>query len=93
MSIPVNLSSPEDEGLAALEEKGVKARYASVERILELPGDKIEWRMATSSSAGGVVPQFINDLAVPEEISKVALNLLVLGSSLTVYLIRMCLYF
>ena len=75
VSIPINLSSPEDEDLAALEEKGVKARYASVERILELPGDKVEWRMATSSSAGGLIPQFINDLAVPGAVAKVLLDL------------------
>lgn len=77
MSIPVNLSSPEDEGLAALEEKGVKGRYASAERILELPGDKVEWRMAVSSSAGGLVPQFIADFALPETVSRVWLISLV----------------
>ena len=65
MSIPITLSSPEDEDLAALEEKSVKGRYASVERILELPGDKIEWRMALSSSPGGLIPQFITDSVVP----------------------------
>jgi len=70
VSIPINLSSPEDETLAALEEKGVKGRYASVERILELPGDKVEWRMATCSSAGGLIPQFLTDFALPEAVSK-----------------------
>jgi hypothetical protein len=75
VSIPINLSSPEDEALAALEEKGVKARYASVERILELPGDKVEWRMATASSAGGLIPQFLTDFALPEAVSKVILNI------------------
>lgn len=71
MSIPINLSSPEDEDLAALEEKGVKGRYASIERILELPGDKVEWRMATSSSAGGLIPQFITDAVLAEAVSRV----------------------
>lgn len=75
VSIPIDLSSPEDEALAALEEKGVKGRYASVERILELPGDKVEWRMATCSSARGLIPQFLTDLALPEAISKVVLNI------------------
>ena len=74
VSIPINLSPTEDEELAALEEKGVKARYASVERILELPDDRVEWRMATSSSAGGLVPQFMNNFALPGAISKVVLN-------------------
>jgi len=75
VSVPITLSSPEDEDLAVLEEKGVKGRYASVERILELPGDKIEWRMALSSSPGGLIPQFITDSVVPQEVSKVRLNL------------------
>lgn len=71
MSIPITLSSPEDENLAALEEKGVKGRYASVERILELPGDKVEWRMAAASSAGGLIPQPVTDFAMPEAVSRV----------------------
>ena len=74
MSVPISLSSPEDEELATLEEKGVKGRYASVERILELPGDRVEWRMALASSPGGLIPQFITDSVVPQEVSKVGLN-------------------
>jgi len=70
VSIPITLSSPEDEDLAALEEKGVKGRYASVERILELPGDKVEWRMAAASSAGGLIPQSITDFVMPEAVSR-----------------------
>ena len=75
VSVPIDLSSPEDEDLATLEEKGVKGRYASVERILELPGDKVEWRMALSSSPGGLIPEFITHSVVPQEVSKVGLNL------------------
>lgn len=73
VSVPISLSSPEDEELAALEEKGVKGRYASVERILELPGDRVEWRMALASSPGGLIPQFITDSVVPQEVSKVGM--------------------
>ena len=72
VSIPINLSSPEDNDLAAFEEKGVKGSYASVERILELSDGGVEWRMATSSSAGGLVPQFVNDIVLPEVVSKVS---------------------
>ena len=79
MSIPINLSSPEDEALAALEEKGVKGHYAGVERILELPGDKVEWRMATTSSAGGLIPQFLTDFVLAETVSKVILSILMRG--------------
>lgn len=77
VSVPIALSSPEDDDLAALEEKGVKGRYASVERILELPGDKVEWRMAVSGSSGGLIPQFIADSVMPKEVSKVGLSLVI----------------
>ena len=63
--------------LAALEEKGVKGRYASVERILELPGDKVEWRVAAASSAGGLIPQFITDHVMPEALARVCLRFLI----------------
>ena len=79
MSIPIDLSSPEDEALAALEEEGVKGRCASLQRILELPGDKIEWRMATTSSAGGLIPQFVTDSVLPEAVSKVIPSILMGG--------------
>ncbi|KAF9642868.1 hypothetical protein BDM02DRAFT_3124087 [Thelephora ganbajun] len=70
VSIPIDLSSPEDQDLAALEEKGVKGRYASVERILGLPGDKVEWRMAASSSAGGLIPQVLTDFVMTGAVSR-----------------------
>ncbi|KAF7304955.1 DUF3074 domain-containing protein [Mycena kentingensis (nom. inval.)] len=56
VSIPVDLSG--DQELAKLEEKGVRGRYVSVERLLELPDGTTEWRMATSSTPGGSIPTF-----------------------------------
>lgn len=53
VSIPIDLTGDE---LAKLEEKGVKGRYVSVERIMELEDGNIEWRMATSSTPGGSIP-------------------------------------
>ncbi|KAJ7046974.1 hypothetical protein C8F04DRAFT_1062339 [Mycena alexandri] len=47
VSIPVDLT--DDQDLVKLEEKGVKGRYVSIERLLELEDGSIEWRMATSS--------------------------------------------
>ncbi|KAH9981332.1 hypothetical protein BGW80DRAFT_1471900 [Lactifluus volemus] len=67
ISIPVDLSS--DPELANLEEKGVKGRYVSVERITELPNGKTEWRMATSSSPGGRIPALVVDKTMPGTIS------------------------
>ena len=72
VSIPVDLSA--DPSLAKLEEKGVKARYVSVEELKELPDGKVEWRMATASRAEGFIPQFLTERAVPGSISHVSLH-------------------
>ena len=69
MSIPVDVT--EDPEYAKLEEKGVKGRYVSVERLQELDNDKVEWRMATSSTPGGNIPQFVADSSMASTISRV----------------------
>ena len=69
--MPVDVS--EDPEAAKLEEKGVKGRYVSVERILELDNGKVEWRMATSSTPGGNIPQFVADSSMASTISNVSL--------------------
>ncbi|KAH8885200.1 hypothetical protein GQ53DRAFT_660543, partial [Thozetella sp. PMI_491] len=53
-------------------EKGVVlGAYASVERIRKLPGtDEIEWIMTTTSDARGVLPQWVQNMAVPGQIAK-----------------------
>ncbi|KAJ7343318.1 hypothetical protein DFH08DRAFT_872354 [Mycena albidolilacea] len=68
VSIPVDLS--EDQELAKLEEKGVKGRYASVERILELEDGNLEWRMATSSTPGGSIPTYFVERSLPGQIAE-----------------------
>ncbi|KAF8212061.1 hypothetical protein K438DRAFT_2010351 [Mycena galopus ATCC 62051] len=67
VSIPVDLT--EDQDLAKLEEKGVRGRYVSVERILELEDGTIEWRMATSSTPGGSIPTFIAERSMAGQIA------------------------
>ncbi|KAG1756436.1 uncharacterized protein EDB91DRAFT_1092688 [Suillus paluster] len=69
VSIPVDLSGPGDEEFARLEEKGIKGRYVSVERLLELDDGIVEWRMATSSTPGGSIPSFIAEGSMPAQIS------------------------
>ncbi|KAK0628444.1 hypothetical protein B0T17DRAFT_522716 [Bombardia bombarda] len=51
--------------------------YASIERIRKLPpqsdnggGGDIEWIMATASDAGGVLPKWVQAMAVPGQIAK-----------------------
>ena len=69
VSVPVDLSS--DPELAKFEEKGVKGRYASVERVKELPSGNTEWRMATSSSPGGRIPALLVENTMASTISAV----------------------
>ncbi|KAL0946697.1 hypothetical protein HGRIS_012884 [Hohenbuehelia grisea] len=76
VSIPIDLSSPEDTELAKLEEKGVKGRYVSVERIRELEDGKVEWRMATSSTPGGSIPTFIVERTMAGKIAEDVPNFL-----------------
>ena len=48
VSLPIDLKAdPADAGLAKLEEKGVKGRYVSVERLQETEDGKVEWRSVT----------------------------------------------
>ncbi|KAI0819536.1 hypothetical protein BC628DRAFT_1342177 [Trametes gibbosa] len=68
VSIPVDVSDNEE--YAKMEEKGVKGRYASVERLRVLEDDKVEWVMATSSTPGGSIPQFIVESSMAGTISK-----------------------
>lgn len=68
ISNTVDLSGDQD--LAKLEEKGVKGRYMSIERITELENGKVEWRMAVSSSPGGMIPAVVSEGSMAGQISK-----------------------
>ncbi|KAK0210952.1 hypothetical protein DFS33DRAFT_1296550 [Desarmillaria ectypa] len=70
ISIPIDLSSPEDADLAKLEEKGVKGRYVSVEQLTILENGNTEWRMATSSTPGGLIPSFVAEATMNSTIAE-----------------------
>ncbi|KAE9409455.1 hypothetical protein BT96DRAFT_913046 [Gymnopus androsaceus JB14] len=70
VSIPIDLSAPEDAELAKMEEKGVKGRYVSIERIVELEDGSTEWRMATSSTPGGSLPSWLAETSMAGKISE-----------------------
>jgi len=73
ISIPIDLSSPEDKELAAKEEKGIKGRYVCVEHIKEIPDRGIvEWRMATCGYPGGFIPRFVSDMSMSSKIAEVS---------------------
>ena len=44
----------------------VRGRYVSIEGIAEENGEVI-WKMATASNAGGKVPKFVTELAMPSK--------------------------
>jgi len=68
ISIPVDLSNEPE--LAKIEEKGAaKGRYVCVERVKELSNGNVEWKLATSSTPGGNIPQFMVDRSMPGLIS------------------------
>ncbi|KAG0651128.1 hypothetical protein D0Z07_2603 [Hyphodiscus hymeniophilus] len=49
----------------------VVAAYAAIERVRILPSNgDVEWIMATASNAGGVLPQWMQNLAVPGAVAK-----------------------
>ncbi|WVQ79236.1 hypothetical protein IAT38_001332 [Cryptococcus sp. DSM 104549] len=69
ISLPfVHPDCPEKKGA----EKGrVRGKYVSVERVREIKGGKeVEWRMATSSDAGGNIPRFVTNQSLPGSISE-----------------------
>jgi hypothetical protein len=52
-----------------LEEKGIKGRYVSVERLTELPDKSTRWEMATSNTPGGSIPSFLSESSMPGQIA------------------------
>ena len=48
----------------------MRGKYVSVERVRELDdGAKVEWRMATSSDAGGNIPRFMTNSSLASQIA------------------------
>ncbi len=71
VSIPINDFDKSPYAEYAKDRSLVMAAYASIERIRILPtSGKIEWIMATASNAGGVLPQWMQNLAVPGVVAK-----------------------
>lgn len=64
----------DDPELLKLEEKGTRGHYTSVESIKELEDGRVEWRMATSSTPGGRIPNFIVESTMAGQIAAVSLT-------------------
>lgn len=65
VSVPVPDFNTAEASLLAKEKGAQIARYVSVERIRKLDDGKIEWLMATASDAGGMLPAWIQNMAMP----------------------------
>jgi hypothetical protein len=71
VSIPLNDFDKSPYAEYAKDKSLVMAAYTSIERIRVLPSNgDVEWIMATASDAGGVLPQWMQNLAVPGAIAK-----------------------
>ncbi|CAE6429967.1 unnamed protein product [Rhizoctonia solani] len=80
INIPFDVG--DNEGLKALEEKGVRGRFTSVDRLLEVDG-KVEWiqhqdnafflsraRAAMIYQIGGSIPNFISERGMPRQLAE-----------------------
>lgn len=71
VSLPIDLSGPGDEELAKLERRGVRGHYAIVETLEEQDDDATEWRMASSGTPGGRIPNFVAESTMASKIAQV----------------------
>lgn len=79
VSVPVDISSLEDQSLKELlPKRAVEGHYVSVERVMELENGDVEWRVVTSSSPGGKIPNFIVNSTMAKTIARVSNPLLAL---------------
>ncbi|KAB5591953.1 hypothetical protein CTheo_4585 [Ceratobasidium theobromae] len=67
INIPFDVG--DNEGLKALEEKGVRGRFTSVERLLEV-NDQVEWMGVTMYQIGGSIPNFISERQMPKQLAE-----------------------
>lgn len=71
ISIPLNDFQGSPFAEYARDTSLVVGSYVAVERIRVLPSNgEIEWIMATASNAGGVLPQWMQNMAVPGVVAK-----------------------
>ncbi|KIM20131.1 hypothetical protein M408DRAFT_148686 [Serendipita vermifera MAFF 305830] len=68
LSTPVNVSS--DPEIAKEEYNATKGAFSAVERVKEMPDGSINWRMITTSTPGGYIPQFVVDRSLPAKIAE-----------------------
>ncbi|GMK57512.1 hypothetical protein CspeluHIS016_0403460 [Cutaneotrichosporon spelunceum] len=71
MNISLPFTHPDCPEKVGAEKSRVRGRYVSVELVREgAEGARVEWRMATSSDAGGNIPRFVTNAALPKNIAE-----------------------
>jgi len=68
LSIPVDVTS--DHSLASQEYQATRGYYSAISRVRELPDGGVNWRVITTSTPGGMIPQWIADRAMPGKIKE-----------------------
>ena len=70
-SVSIPFEHPKCPAKQGAEKTRVRGKYVSAERVRELDnGMKVEWKMATSSDAGGNIPRFMTNSSLPNSISE-----------------------
>ncbi|WRT69650.1 uncharacterized protein IL334_006640 [Kwoniella shivajii] len=71
MNISLPFEHPDCPPKQGNEKSRVRGKYVSVERVKEIEqGNEVEWRMATSSDAGGNIPRFVTNGSLPNSIAE-----------------------
>ncbi|WVW86973.1 hypothetical protein I302_109029 [Kwoniella bestiolae CBS 10118] len=71
MNISIPFEHPDCPPKVNNEKSRVRGKYVSVERVREIEGGReVEWRMATSSDAGGNIPRFVTNGSLPNSIAE-----------------------
>ncbi|KAL1408245.1 hypothetical protein Q8F55_005051 [Vanrija albida] len=71
MNISIPFSHPDCVEKQGAEKSRVRGKYVSVELVREQDGGaQVEWRMATSSDAGGNIPRFVTNASLPSKIAE-----------------------
>jgi hypothetical protein len=68
--IPVDGSRLPDPSPSGSGKKTVTGTYVCIERCERQPGNDVIWTMASSSAAGGNLPQFAQNMGIPGLIAK-----------------------
>jgi len=68
ISLPIDVSSNPD--YSKQEAPVTRGRYSSIERIQETTDGGVNWRMITSSTPGGAIPQWIANRSIPGKIQE-----------------------